>query len=332
MSLRNRLRLALILIATVILTGAMGFHYIEGWPWFDGLYMTLVTMTTVGYGETHPLSPAGKVFNVFLILAAVLAGGFLVATSTQAMLEFELGHFLGRRRMERELAKLKDHFIICGAGRVGRTVARELRASHVPCVIIETHADRAQWALAEDIPLVIGSAHSEETLEKARIEHARGLVAAVTSDADNLYIVLTARGMQPGLKIIARASEEEATPKLLRAGASEVLSPYHFVGRRIAHLLLRPNVLDFIEAAFGNQRLDVQIEEVRVSEGSNLAGRTLGATDIRQSTGALVLALKRGEDTMSFNPPPDAVINAGDYLIAVGSAEHLKKLERLARA
>jgi voltage-gated potassium channel len=318
------------MIATVVVAGAAGFHYIEGWPWFDGLYMTLITMTTVGYGETHPLSPAGKVFNTFLILTAVMAGGFLVATFTHTMLEFELSHFLGRRRMERELAKVKDHFIICGAGRVGRSVVRELRTLHIPCVIIEKDPARAQWAAEENIPVVIGDGHTEEVLERARIDTAKGLVAAVTFDADNLYIVLTARGMRPDLKIIARGSEEEATPKLLRAGATQVVSPYHFVGRRIAQLLMRPNVLDFVEAAFGNQRLDFQLEEVRVAEGSGLAGKTLGQTDIRESTGALVLALKRGEDSMSFNPPPDAVITAGDCLIAVGSAEHLKKLEELA--
>lgn len=332
MTSRSRFRLALMLIAVVVISGAAGFHYIEGWPWFDGLYMTLITMTTVGYGETHPLSPAGKVFNTFLIVGAVMAGGFLVATFSHAMLEFELSHFLGRRRMERELAKMKDHFIICGAGRVGRTVARELRALHISCVIIEKDPDRVQWAAEENIPVVIGDGHTEDILERARIDAAKGLVAAVTSDADNLYIVLTARGMRPDLKIIARGSEEEATPKLLRAGASQVVSPYHFVGRRIAQLLLRPNVLDFVEAAFGNQRLDIQLEEVRIDEGSDLVGKTLGQTDIRQSTGALVLALKRGEESMNFNPPPDAVINAGDCLIAVGSSEHLKKLEQLAGA
>jgi voltage-gated potassium channel len=330
MSIRNRMRLALILIASVVFTGAAGFHYVEGWPWFDGLYMTLITMTTVGYGETHPLSPAGKVFNTFLILAAVMAGGFLVATFTQAMLEFELSHFLGRRRMERELAKLKDHFIICGAGRVGRTVAQEFRARQVPCVIIEVDPKRAQWALEERIPVVIGNGHSEADLKQARIETARGLVAAATSDADNLYIVLTARGMNKEMKIIARATEEEATPKLLRAGATEVISPYHFLGRRIAHLLLRPHVLDFIEAAFGDRRLDIQIEEVRVPDGSELVGKTLAATDIRQSTGVLVLALKRADGSLNFNPEPETVVHPGDWLIAVGSADHLKKLEGLA--
>lgn len=332
MTIQTRIRLALAMIATVVLVGAAGFHYIEGWRWFDGLYMTLITMTTVGYGEIHPLSDAGKVFNTFLILAAVVTGGFLVATFTHAMLEFEFLEFLGRRRMERELAKLKDHYIICGAGRVGRTVARELHARKMPCVIVEKEESRAQWAVDEGIPVLIGSGATEETLQRAGIQHAKGLVAAVTSDADNLYIVLTASGLRPDLKIIARASEEEAIPKLLRAGASQVLSPYHFVGRRIAHLFLRPNVLELMETAFGTERMDIETAEVRVGEQSSLVGKTLSDSAIRQTAGVMILAVKRGGVDFEFNPPPETLIQAGDTLIAIGSAEHISKLEVLASA
>jgi voltage-gated potassium channel len=180
--------------------------------------------------------------------------------------------------------------------------------------------------------VIIGTGFAEETLRQAHIELARGLVAAATSDADNLYIVLTARGMRPSLKIIARASEEEAIPKLIRAGAASVLSPYHFVGHRIVQLLLRPNVLDFIDTAVGSERLDIQIEEVRVPEGSRLAGQSLAAADIRQKTGVLILALKRTDGHLAFNPAPETVIEGGDCLIAIGATDHLQKLEALARA
>ena len=327
--IRYRLRVAGLLILGIFVIGATGFHFIEDWPWFDGFYMTLITMTTVGYGEVHPLTLAGKVFNVFVILTAVLTGGFLVATFTQAMLEFELGRVLGRRRMEREIAKLNGHYIICGAGRVGRTVAREFRAREIPFVIIEKERVPAQWAVDEGIPILIGSASQEDILERARIRQAEGLVAAVTSDAENLYIVLTARDMCPNLKIIARASEEDATSKLMRAGATQVVSPYKFVGHRIAQLLLRPNVLDFIDTAFGTERLDMQIEEVLVPSGSPLANKSLADSEIRQRCGVLVLALKRADGSLNFNPAPDDTIRAGDHLIAIGSTDHLEKLETL---
>lgn len=331
MTTQTRLRVAIALLVAIVFTGATGFHYIEGWPWFDGLYMTVITMTTIGYGETHPLSTGGKWFNIFLILAAVITGAFLISAATQVMLQFELHNFLGRRRMQRELARLHDHYIICGAGRVGRSVAREFRARHAHFAFIEKSTTRAQWALDRGFPVVIGNAHSEEDLAKAHINTATGLVAAVTSDAENLYIVLTARGMNPDLKIIARASEEEATSKLITAGATEVVSPYHFIGRRIAHLMVQPHVIDFLEAAFGSQRLDVQLEEVAVPESSTLAGQTLGATEIRQLTGALILALKRADGSVSFNPRSEDVIHPGDHLIAVGSVQHLQALASLAQ-
>jgi voltage-gated potassium channel len=327
-NLRRQLRLSFVLIISVLAIGTTGFHVIEGWAWFDGFYMTLITMTTIGYGETYPLSFEGRVFNVFLLLGAVMSGGFLIGTFTQAMLEFELKNVLGRRRMERELANLKDHYIVCGAGRVGRTVVHELRDRKVPCVVVERDAERADWATKEGVPVVVGSASSEGVLLQARIGHAKGLVAAVTSDADNLYIVLTASGMAPDLKIIARSSDEEAIPKLLRAGASQVLSPYHFIGQRIAQLLLRPNVLDFIDTAFGTERIDIRIEEIRLPESTPLGGLTMAQADIRQKTGALILALKKNGGELDFNPAPSLILQAGDYLIAIGSAENLQRLEK----
>lgn len=329
MDIQKRFRLALTFIGVLLFAGSTGFRVLEGWSWFDGLYMTLITMTTVGYGEVHELSEAGKVFNAFLITASFMAGGFLLVTFTQTMLEFELGKLLGRRRMERELNKMKNHYIICGAGRVGRTVAREFRSSNIPCVIIEVDGARADWAEKDEIPVVIGSGMTEETLAQARIEQAAGLVAAVTSDADNLYIVLTARGMREDLKIIARASEETAIPKLKRAGATEVVSPYHFVGHRIAQLFLHPHVMDFADTAFGSSDIDLKIEEVEVNGQSVLAGKTLANCNVRQQTGVMVLALKKANGTLQFNPPPDSVIDRGDYLIVVGGSEHLRKLDTM---
>jgi voltage-gated potassium channel len=294
--------------------------------------MTLTTMATVGYGEVHPLSHVGRIFNSFLIVASVIGAGFTIATFSQALLEFEFGKVFGRHRMERELAKLSGHYIICGAGRVGRTVARELRERGQICVVIEKDPVRARWAEDEKISVIVGNASSEDILSKARIDRASGFVAAVNSDAENLYIILTARGFRPDLQIIARASEEDATSKLLRAGATHVISPYFFVGRRIAQLFLRPNVLDFIDTAFGTERLDIEIGEVKIPERSVLVGKKLADSMIRQQSGVIVLAVKNGEGKLTFNPTEDSVIRGGDCLIVIGGDDRLKKLEALVNA
>ena len=332
MKLQYRFSSALLLLGAVLFSGALGFRVIEGWSWFDGLYMTVITMTTVGYGEVKVLSDAGRVFNTFLIIASVMAGGFLVATFTHTMLEFELGRVLGRRRMAKELSKMRNHIIVCGAGRVGRTVVREFTGNGIPCVIIEVTAERAEWAVNEGIPVVVGAGTTEEVLREARIDTARGLVAAVTSDPDNLYIVLTARGMREDLKIIARASEEDAIAKFKRAGANEVVSPYHFVGHRIAQLFLHPHVMDFMDTAFLNNDIDLRIEEVEVKDGSTLAGKTLASCRVRQETGVMVLALRKSTGQFDFNPGPEVMIDSGDYLIVVGGSEHLGKLGQMLEA
>ncbi len=328
----GRLSLAIGVLIALVFVGTAGFHYIEGWAWFDGFYMTLTTMATVGYGEIHPLSHTGRIFNSGLIVASVMGAGFTIATFSQALLEFEFGKIFGKRRMEREISKLSGHYIICGAGRVGRTVARELRERGKNCVVIEKDPARARWAEEEKIPVIVGNASSEEILEKAKIDRASGFVAAVSSDAENLYIILTARGFRSDLQIIARASEEEATRKLLRAGATQVLSPYSFVGRRIAQLFLRPNVLDFIDTAFGTERLDIEIGEVKIPEHSLLAGKKLADSMIRQQAGVIVLAVKDAHGKMTFNPSEESVIRGGDCLIVIGGDDRLKKLEALADA
>ena len=330
MTTGTRIQLALILLAVVVLAGTVGFHTIEGWTWFEGFYMTLTTMTMIGYGELHPLSHTGRVFNSFLIVTSVIASVFTLGAFSQALLEFEFGKVLGRRRMEREIEKLSDHYIVCGAGRVGRTVTRELRARGQACVVIERDPLRARWAEAEKIPVIVGNASSEEILQKARIDRAKGFIAAVSSDADNLYIILTARGFRPDLKIIARATEEEAISKLLRAGASQVLSPYYFVGHRIVQLLLHPNVLDFIDAAFGTERMDIAVGEVKIPARSALVGKKLADCGIREQANVIVLAVKGADGKTNFNPPPESIIRADDCLIVIGGDQQLKRLETLA--
>jgi len=327
-ALRN-LRAICGLLLAVMVVGTAGFHYIEGWPWFDGFYMVVITLTTIGYQEVHPLSHAGRVFNVFVILAGVSLVLLAIGSLSQALLEFELQSFFGRRRMEREIERLDGHFIICGMGRVGRSVARELARTPVPFVMIE-NADLKRLRFTHENWLVIpGDATQEPTLRQAQIERARGLIAATTTDATNLYIVLTARGLNPQLKIIARASEEGAEKHLLTAGADSVVSPYLFAGQRIAQSLLRPNVVSFLDTATTHLGMDLEIGEIHVTPASAFAGKTLESSRLRQERGVIVLAIKRREG-MRFNPAPDERIEPDDCLIAMGEPAQLRRLEQTA--
>lgn len=329
MRILTNLRIVLLALVVVILIGTVGFHLIEGWPWFDGLYMVITTLTTIGYQEVHPLSHAGRIFNIFVILAGVSLVLVTVGALTQALLEFELQSFFGRRRMERKIGRLSDHYIICGAGRVGRSAARELARKPVPFLLIEQSEAKAQRYASENWLLMVGDATQEQTLRDAQIERARGLVAATTTDATNLYIVLTARALNAKLKIVVRASEEDAEKHLLTAGADSVVSPYAFAGQRIAQSFLRPHVVSFLDTATTHLGVDLEIGEVYVGPSSRFAGTTIEGSRIRQDRGVIILAIKR-EKGMRFNLAPDERIEPGDFLIAMGEPRELRQLEQLA--
>jgi voltage-gated potassium channel len=325
----SNLRMIGALLLLVVAAGTAGFHFIEGWPWFDGFYMVITTLTTIGYQEVHPLSHSGRVFNVFVILVGVSLLLLGVGALSQALLEFELQSFFGRRRMEREIGRLDGHYIICGMGRVGRRVARELARNAVPLVVIENSEGKLQRYSGENWLVITGDATQESTLRQAQIERARGLIAATTTDATNLYIVLTARGLNPHLKIIARASEDSAEKHLLTAGADSVVSPYSFAGQRIAQSLLRPHVVSFLDAATTHLGMDLEIGEIHVTGESVFAGATIESSRIRQDRGVIVLAIKR-QDGMRFNPSPDECIQPEDCLIAMGEPSQLRQLAQTA--
>ena len=324
----HHLRRIILALSLVVLVGTAGFHYIEGWSWFDGFYMVVTTLTTIGYQETHPLSHAGRVFNLCVIVMGVSLVFLGIGALTQALLEFELRSFFGRRKMEREIDRLTGHYIICGAGRVGRSAARELARRPVPFVVID-HNEAKAARYAQDWLLLLGDATKEQTLREAHIERARGLVAATTTDATNLYIILTARELNPKLKIIARASEEDAEKHLLKAGADFIVSPYSFAGQRIAQTFLRPHVVSFLDTATTHLGMDLEIGEISVGPGSGFAGKTIETSRIRQERGVIVLAIKRGQG-MRFNPSPDDRIEAGDFLIAMGEPSQLRQVEQMA--
>jgi len=265
-------------------------------------------------------------FNSFVIITGVGLVLLLVGGASRTLLEFEIQSLFGRRRMDREIRRLTGHLIICGAGRVGRSVARELARRPLPFVVVDTSEEKLQKYASEGWPTLRGDATQAPVLHELRIEHAQGLVAATTTDAINIYIILTARSLNPNLKIIARAAEEEAEKHLLTAGADSVVSPYRFAGYRIAQTFMRPNVVDFFDTAMNQQR-PLEIEEVKVGKGARFAGQTLEGSRIRQELGVIVLAIKGEHTAMRFNPPPDEVIHEGDHLIAMGDPDGLRRLE-----
>ena len=330
-ALRNVGILSAALLCVAII-GTAGFHFIEHWSWFDGFYMVLTTLTTIGYGEVHPLSQVGRYFNVGVIFAGVGLVFLILGALGQALLEFEFNNLFGRRKMEREIGRLQGHYIICGAGRVGRAVARQLESNPAQFIILDNNEAKVARIREETNWLVV---HADATLEAqllaARIDKAVGLVAATTTDATNTYVILTARGLNPNLKIIARASEEGAEKHMRTAGADQVISPYGFAGFRIAQAFLRPHVMNFLEVALlRSSELGLELEELTIEPSSIYVGQGLRTSGIRHDLGITVLAIKREGEEMKYSPAADTLLCAGDHLIVMGEPSRLRELEVLA--
>jgi voltage-gated potassium channel len=320
-------------VLATLLTGTAGFVLLEGYPVFDAFYMSLITIATVGYSEIHPLSPAGRVFNSVLIVFGVTLLFFAIGVVAQVVIQMELGELLGKRRMKRMIDKLENHYLVCGYGRVGRGAAMELQKAGQPCVVVERDPARLEAAVEAGLPGIAADATRDQTLLDAGVRRARGLVAALGSDADNLFVILSAKTLNPSLTIAARAGEEEAEEKLRRAGAGTVFAPYTHAGHRLAQALIRPHVHQFLDLTTENMGLNVLIEQLRVDETSEFASMSLKQLQIRRDIGVIVLAIRRAGGEMLFNPPADAVLQGGDSLVAMGGPDDLRKLEsRLAGA
>lgn len=298
---------------------------IEGWGFLDSIYMTIITLTTVGYREVHPLSGRGMIFTLVLIVGGVGAVFYLLGIGAKIILEGELQSVFGRKRLEKKIRQLRDHYIICGYGRMGKIICRELSEKGIGFVVVEKKLDIALEM--EETLIFEGDATEDETLKKAGIDRAKGLISVLPTDAENLFVVLSARGLNPKLFIVARAGEEGSEQKLFRAGADRVVSPYHIGGLRIAHTILKPAVMDFIEFATKSGNIDLQMEEVTVQENSGLSGRTLDDCGIGRELGIIIVAIKQSSGNLSFNPTFRTTINSGDTLIALGEISRLKVLE-----
>jgi len=317
-------------IVTTLAIGTVGFVLIDHYPPFDAFYMTLITMTTVGYNEIHPLSHAGRVFNSFLILFGVTTIFIAIGAVTQTVIELEFGDVLNRRRSKRMIDQLKDHFIICGYGRVGRGAAEELARGGSPFVVVDSSPERAERAMLAGMLAVAADATRDETLRQVGIERARGLVAALATDADNLFVLLSAKVLNPGLYVAARAAEEGAVDKMRRAGANSVFAPYALTGHRLAQALLRPHVVQFLDfTTTSDLGEDIAIEQVTVARDTEAASKTIREMQLGRDLGVIVMAIRRSDGRMSFNPPADTAIQAGDCLIVMGRQESLRTLEAL---
>jgi voltage-gated potassium channel len=327
--LPRRLALIAVAMALTLAGGTVGFVLIEHYPVFDAFYMTLTTVTTVGYGEIHPLSSAGRVFNSFLILFGVVIMLLAIGAMTQTVIELELNQFFGKRRIKNMIEKLDGHIILCGYGRVGRGAAEELIHAGAKFVVVDRDEQRVERAMKSGILAVLADASRDETLRDVGIDRARGLIATLASDADNLFLILSAKSLNAKLFLSARIAEEEAEHKLRRAGADFVFAPYNSTGHRMAQALLKPHVQQFLDFTTQNVGLDAGIEQVRVSDKCAFVDQSLAEMQVRRELGVIVLAIRKSTGEMHFNPPADATIRPGDHLIVMGRPEGLRKLEHL---
>lgn len=317
------------MLAMVLLIGTIGYMVIEEWQLLDALYMTVITITTVGYGEIRQVSEPGRIFTIFIIFAGMGILGYTFGMVAQAMVEFQVRSILGRRKLGLKIKSLKDHYIMCGYGRIGRIIAQELNSNKIPVIVIDQNPDSKEALENQDIPYIIDDATSEDVLIEAGIERAKGLIAVVESDADNLFITMTARGLNSDLYILARADEEQTQKKLLRGGADRVVLPYLIGGHKMAQTIVKPAVTDFLELTVHNKDIKLKLEELLVGKGSRLNGVTLVDSGIRQETNIIILAIRKKDGEMSFNPSSQTWIEAGDTLIFLGYSGDLERLSKM---
>lgn len=319
--------LAIAFIA-IVLIGTAGYMLIEGWGLMDSIYMTFITLSTVGFKEVYDLSTAGRVFTIFLIICGTGTMLYTVSTIVQSLLEGNLASILGRRLMKGKISNLKNHVILCGYGKVGKEVARVFQSEGTPFVIIEADEQASALATKNGFLVVNMNATNDEALKEAGVMDAQSLVSALGSDADNLYVTLSAKSLKPDIFIVSRVDSEESESKLKRAGADRTMSPYGIGGRRLAMLTLKPLVVDFIDGTLDRQGLELTLENVEVMSGSAMVGITV-KEGMRRASGGHILAIKKKSGRLITSPPEDMVIETGDQLVLMGTREQLKGLDKL---
>ncbi len=323
---KTRLLGIFIYLFALLLIGTFGYMHLEGWGTIDALYMSVISLTAVGFSEVYPLSESGRIFTMFLLAFSVIGLGMCWAVFTALIVESDLGNLLGRYRMDKKIKTLQDHFIVCGLGRMGRVIADEVERMGCECIVIESDRDRAAALLSPETLFLVGDATREQTLEDAGIMRAKGVAGCLTDDAENLLLCLTARGMRPDIEIVARASDEESLKKLRRAGATHAVSPNITGAVRMASVMMRPSVVGFLDAATLGADISLRLEEAVIPSESQLAGKSLADAKIPQNTGLVVMAIKAGEAAPRYNPGPETLLNGGDTIIVLGSPEQIEGL------
>lgn len=329
MSRTRQMIISILLFSALIFLGCMGYMAIEGWPFMDSLYMTIITLATVGYSEVNEVSDQGRVFTLVLIL---LGGGFflyLMSDIIKFLVEGRIRLVLGRYKLDNQIKKLKNHYIVCGYGRIGRLLTRDLVQKYVNVVVLEKDENCIEIMNDDGILYLLGEAANEDLLIRAGIERAKGIIAVTATDAQNVFLILMARQLNPDIFVVARASQDSSKKTLKAAGADKVISPYDIGARRMAHAILRPTVIKFLEMAFSDGDSDIQIEEILVKPGSRLVGVALKDSGIRTDMDLIIIAIRTKDNQMLFNPKADTIFEPGDTLVTMGGAKSFSLLESI---
>jgi len=319
--------IVVLLAVLLVALGTGGYMVIENWTTMDSLYMTVITLSTIGYGEVNPVSPSGRIFTLVLIVMGVGFFLYVIGNVVQFLVEGRIRLILGRHKLDKQISHLNDHYIVCGYGRMGRAFCRYLIQKGLKFVVIEKNEDRIPVMNTDHVLYIAGEATVEENLHTAGIQRASNLIATLGTDADNVFLVLLAKGLNPRIYVVARASQNTSKKPLDTAGADVVVSPFDIGARRMAHAILRPNVIRFLEHAFADESTDIHIEEIPVADSSKLVDVTLQEAGIRQNYNLIILSIIKKDGEMLFNPSASTTIGAGEKVIAVGSINNLRRLE-----